>query len=176
MGHGPGAEPALTRARQCALLGVTQLAREVRQTDLGIAKIVLGGFPPDGVEQCGKARAFRGESALQRFRVHIQLCGDHLERGGPGGQQLPRDGANRLGRAGLVCHYQAAEVLDNRLVCQFVVVEWAFQVRSPHGEAGPRLGEVSGAPVVLNVIHCGGERFMGQVHRQRGVLRAQQQT
>ena len=108
--------------------------------------------------------------------MHIQLSGDHLEHGGPGGQQLPRDGANRLARAGLVCHYQAAEVLDNGLVRQFVVIERAFQVGTPHGEAGVRLGEVRGAAEVLNVILCGSDRFMWQVHRQRGVLRSQQQT
>jgi hypothetical protein len=155
------------------LFGVTHFPGHVRHADFGVAQVPFDGVSADPVEDLGEGGVFRGELALQRPGMHVELGCDHIDGSSAGGQERTDDGANRCDDAGFGSS-DGREVLHDGLVCQPVLVDRSAQVCGSHGETGGRLFEHWSATELLCVLPGRRERAVRQVNRQRRVLGAEQ--
>jgi hypothetical protein len=105
------------------------------QIDVGVAQTVLGGLAAKLIDQRGERRTLIEQAALQGLGVLIELRRNHFQLGGTGGQQLTRDGADRLAHVRAVGRDQG-EIFNHGPVREFVVAERAVKVGGADGEAG----------------------------------------
>ena len=136
------------------------------QGHVGVTQVAFGGRSADLIGQCGECRPLRSKSALKGLGVQLELFGDQLESDGARGQQMTHDRAHRFGD-GRVVQGECVEILHDGLVCQRILLEWTLKVGGADGQAADGLIEKCSAAEELVVCLAGGQRFVGQVNRQR---------